>query len=192
LSDEEYRQLQNELLKTPTKGDVIQGTGGLRKVRVASKGKGKRGGARVIYYYLNSFKRFYLLTIYAKNEVTNLTPQEKGQLKVLLSHGLMCKRNLFSELSSALSEAKQHSEGKLTLRTVKVKNSENFGLSPSEIVNIREMFNMSRGVFAQYLHTSSRTLENWEQGRGCPNGQAATLLRLVQSHPETLVQIVEL
>ena len=58
LSDEEYRQLQNELLKTPTKGDVIQGTGGLRKVRVASKGKGKRGGARVIYYYLNSFKVF--------------------------------------------------------------------------------------------------------------------------------------
>jgi putative transcriptional regulator len=67
----------------------------------------------------------------------------------------MSKRNLFSELSSALSEAKQHSEGKLTLRTVKVKNNEDFGLSPSEIVNIRETFNMSRGVFAEYLHTSS-------------------------------------
>ncbi|MFT6734561.1 MAG: hypothetical protein ACJAS9_002763 [Polaribacter sp.] len=84
LSDEEYRQLQNVLLKIPTKGDVIQGTGGLRKVRVASKGKGKRGGARVIYYYLNSFKRFYLLIIYAKNEMTDLTPQEKGQLKIFM------------------------------------------------------------------------------------------------------------
>ncbi len=84
LSDEEYRQFQNELLKTPTKGDVIKGTGGLRKIRAASKGKGKRGGARVIYYYLNSFKRFYLLTIYAKNEVTDLTPKEKGQLKVFM------------------------------------------------------------------------------------------------------------
>ena len=50
LSDEEYRQLQNELLKIPTKGDVIKGTGGLRKIRTASKGKGKRGGARVIYF----------------------------------------------------------------------------------------------------------------------------------------------
>jgi len=76
--------LQNELLKTPTKGDVIQGTGGLRKVRVASKGKGKRGGARVIYYYLNNFKRCYLLTIYAKNGMTDLTPQEKRQLKVFM------------------------------------------------------------------------------------------------------------
>ena len=104
----------------------------------------------------------------------------------------MSKRNLFSELSSALSEAKQHSEGKLTLRTIKVKHNENFGLSPSEIVNIREMFNMSRGVFAEYLHTSSRTLENWEQGRSTPNRQATTLLRLVQNHPETLSQIAEL
>ncbi len=77
MSDEEYRQLQNELLKIPTKGDVIQGAGGLRKIRVASKGKGKRDGARVIYYYLYSFNRFYLLTIYAKNEVTDLSLQEK-------------------------------------------------------------------------------------------------------------------
>ncbi len=104
----------------------------------------------------------------------------------------MSKRNLFSELSFALSEAKQHSEGKLTLRIVNVKSSEDFSLSPSEIVNIREMFNMSHGVFAKYLHTSSRTLENWKQGRGSPNGQATTLLRLVQSHPETLSQIAEL
>ncbi|NOQ94674.1 MAG: type II toxin-antitoxin system RelE/ParE family toxin [Methylophaga sp.] len=81
LSDEEYRELQNELLSNPRKGDVIQATGGLRKIRVASKNKGKRGGARVIYFYLPSFKRFYLLTIYAKNEVTDLTLQEKKQLK---------------------------------------------------------------------------------------------------------------
>lgn len=104
----------------------------------------------------------------------------------------MSKRNLFSELSSALLEAKQHSEGKLTLRTVKVKSNDNFSLSPNEIASIREMFNMSRGVFAKYLHTSTRTLENWEQGRSVPNGQATTLLRLVQSHPETLSQIAEL
>ena len=104
----------------------------------------------------------------------------------------MSKRNLFSELSSALSEAKQHSEDKLTLRTINVESKDKFSLTPSEIVNIREMFNMSRGVFAKYLHTSSRTLENWEQGRSSPNGQAMTLLRLVKSHPETLSQIAEL
>ncbi len=84
LSDEQYRQLQNELLSSSKKGDVIKATGGLRKIRVATKNKGKRGGARVIYYYLQSLKRFYLLTIYAKNEVTDLTPQEKQQLKLFV------------------------------------------------------------------------------------------------------------
>lgn len=104
----------------------------------------------------------------------------------------MSKRNLFSELSLSLSEAKQHSEGKLTLKAVKIEEKENLILSPNEIINIRKKFNMSRGVFAKYLHTSSRTLENWEQGRSRPNGQATILLRLVQSHPETLSQIAAL
>ncbi|NQZ07376.1 MAG: transcriptional regulator [Algicola sp.] len=104
----------------------------------------------------------------------------------------MSKRDLFSELSTALSEAKQHSEGKLTLRTHEVDTSGQFDISPDEIVTIREAFNMSRGVFAKYLRTSSRTLENWEQGRSVPNGQAITLLRLVQTHPETLGYIAAL
>lgn len=77
LADEEYRKFQIELLLNPGAGDVIKGTGGLRKVRVASKDKGKRGGARVIYYHFDSFERFYLLTIYAKNEVSDLTSDEK-------------------------------------------------------------------------------------------------------------------
>ena len=84
LSHEQYIALQNELLLNPKKGDVIQSTGGLRKIRVASKSKGKLGGARVIFFYLSNFKRFYLLTIYAKNEVTDLTSQEKKQLKLFV------------------------------------------------------------------------------------------------------------
>jgi len=104
----------------------------------------------------------------------------------------MSNRSLFSELSLSLSEAKEHSEGKLTLKTVKIESTDNFIILPNEIINIRKKFNMSRGVFAKYLHTSSRTLENWEQGRSRPNGQAITLLRLVESHPETLSQIAEL
>jgi putative transcriptional regulator len=104
----------------------------------------------------------------------------------------MSNRDLFLELSSALVEAKEHSEGKLTLKTHKLNDVNELGISPNEIVNIREKFNMSRGVFARLLHTSSRTLENWEQGRSTPNGQAVTLLKLVQSHPETLTHIAEL
>lgn len=84
LNDNEYLYLQNDLLANPKVGAVIQGTGGLRKVRVAAKGKGKSGGARVIYYYFNNFNRFYLLTIYAKNEVTDLSTSERQQLKVFM------------------------------------------------------------------------------------------------------------
>ena len=84
LSDDEYRLFQAELMINPKQGDVIQGTGGLRKVRVASKGKGKRGGSRIIYYYLDEKRRFYLLTIYGKSEMTDLTAVQKQQLKEFL------------------------------------------------------------------------------------------------------------
>jgi mRNA-degrading endonuclease RelE of RelBE toxin-antitoxin system len=81
LSDEEFRLFQAELMSNPKQGDVIQGTGGLRKVRVASKGKGKRGGSRIIYYFLDEKRRFYLLTIYGKSEMSDLTADQKKQLK---------------------------------------------------------------------------------------------------------------
>jgi putative transcriptional regulator len=104
----------------------------------------------------------------------------------------MSNRDLFVELSSALVEAKEHSKGKLTLKTHHVNDVRELDISPKEILNLREKFNMSRGVFASLLHTSPRTLENWEQGRSAPNGQAITLLKLVQRHPETLTHIAEL
>lgn len=84
LSDEAFRLFQAELMSNPKKGDVIQGTGGLRKIRVASKGRGKRGGSRVIYYFLDEKRRFYLLTIYGKSEVSDLTADQKKQLKIFM------------------------------------------------------------------------------------------------------------
>jgi putative transcriptional regulator len=77
-------------------------------------------------------------------------------------------------------------------QTVEVKISDELVISPDEIMSIRQQFNMSRGVFANYLHTSARTLENWEQVRSAPNGQAVTLLKLVKSYPETLSHIATL
>ena len=104
----------------------------------------------------------------------------------------MSKRDLFEELSTALHEAKAHSEGKLTLKTHVVEHKPEFDMTPAEIVSIRESFKMSRSVFAELLRTSSRTLENWEQGRSVPNGQALTLLKLVQARPQTLEDIAAL
>jgi len=77
------QRLQAELLANPEAGDVEPGTGGLRKIRIAdpSRGKGKRGGARVHYLWLQHKGRIYLVFVYAKNEETTLTATQKWQLR---------------------------------------------------------------------------------------------------------------
>jgi hypothetical protein len=69
------------LARRPKAGRIIQGTGGLRKVRIAQPGKGKSGGTRVIYYYHNENKPILLLLIYAKADQDNMTAVQKAQLK---------------------------------------------------------------------------------------------------------------
>ena len=76
--------MQSFLLEQPLSGDVIQGTGGLRKLRWSANGKGKRGGIRTIYLYITEKSHIHLLTLYAKNEVSDLTAQEKKILKSIV------------------------------------------------------------------------------------------------------------
>ncbi|MEN8800612.1 MAG: type II toxin-antitoxin system RelE/ParE family toxin [Thiogranum sp.] len=76
-----FDDLLEFLARRPKAGRIIQGTGGLRKVRFARPGKGKSGGARVIYYYHNDTKPILLLLIYAKANQDNLTDAQKAQLK---------------------------------------------------------------------------------------------------------------
>ena len=84
LSDEELRTLQNEIMINPHCGAVIAGSGGLRKLRTKLEGRGKRGGARVIYYAQLSESLCYLLLAYPKNVQDNLSPDQAKQLKMLL------------------------------------------------------------------------------------------------------------
>jgi hypothetical protein len=81
-TDEELRALQNHLLQNPDSGDVIRGGSGLRKLRWAASGRGKRGGARVIYYRYVPAERVYLVYAYVKNEQTDLSP---AQIHILAS-----------------------------------------------------------------------------------------------------------
>jgi len=105
--------------------------------------------------------------------------------------GKMNKRNLFEELKEGLQEAREHDQGKLTLRTHKIDMTP-IEISAEEIRSIREQYNMSRSVFAAYLHTSKRTLEKWEQGLSKPNDQAITLLKLTKKYPDTLARLQEI
>ena len=79
LDDEGFRGLQRAPLKNPEAGDVIEGTGGLRKMRFADtrRGKGKRGGLRIVYYWWQPGMQIWLLTIYDKDEMADLTTVQK-------------------------------------------------------------------------------------------------------------------
>lgn len=81
-SDDDLRALQVELIAQPEKGDLIQGTGALRKVRMATGQQGKSGSARVIYF-LVTVETIYLVLVYAKSEKESLTAAEKAELKKL-------------------------------------------------------------------------------------------------------------
>lgn len=85
FEDDEYRELQAELAADPKSGDVIPSLGGLRKMRWAAKGKGKRGGARIIYLHLPKADTIYLFYLFTKGDITDLTPDQKKQVVKLVT-----------------------------------------------------------------------------------------------------------
>jgi len=84
LPDDEYRNLQLELVHRPTAGSVIVGTGGLRKLRWAASGRGKSGGARVIYFWHPASDTILMLLAYPKNEQDDLTATQRHALRKLI------------------------------------------------------------------------------------------------------------
>ena len=99
------------------------------------------------------------------------------------------ERDIFAELTEGFDALESERAGKLTLRTFKAENKPAPLLSPQEVVQVREKLHLSRPVFAHYLRTNSRTLENWEQGRAKPNAQAALLIRMVSQFPDTVERL---
>lgn len=97
LDDDAFRGLQNVLMCSPTAGAVIRGTNGLRKIRFSfndrRRGKGKRGGLRVIYYWWEHGAEFWLFTLYDKDEVADLTPVEAKMLGKRLKQELTCRES---------------------------------------------------------------------------------------------------
>jgi hypothetical protein len=106
LSDKEFQAFQKMLLAEPEKGDLIQGTGGLRKVRHGdeARNKGKRGGCRVIYYWWEKHRELWLFTIYGKDVKDDLTEDEKKTLKKRLTAELEARERYLKEL---LEEARK-------------------------------------------------------------------------------------
>ena len=95
LDDDAFRKLQSLLMLNPQAGDTIPGTGGLRKMRFADerRGKGKRGGLRIIYYWWDTGSQFWLFTVYDKDEMSDLTPSQRKALKEMIKKELEARRN---------------------------------------------------------------------------------------------------
>ena len=94
LSDEEFATLQQVLMAQPDAGDVIQGAGGLRKLRFVDRrrAKGTRGGLRVIYFHWSAGRQFWLFTLYDKGEATDLSAGQRRILKAAIQAELAARR----------------------------------------------------------------------------------------------------
>ena len=101
----------------------------------------------------------------------------------------MKKRNLFAEIAEGFDALAAERAGKRTLRTHEVEMKPAPDVTADELMALRERLHLSRPVFARYLRTNPRTLENWEQGRARPNAQAALLIRLVERYPDTVERL---
>ncbi len=102
------------------------------------------------------------------------------------------KRDLFDELVEGFDALADQRAGKRTLPTHVLEAKPAPRITARELAKVRQHMNLSRGLFARYLRTNVRTLENWEQGRAKPNAQAALLIRLVQRFPDTVRRLAEI
>jgi len=96
------------------------------------------------------------------------------------------KRGLFAELNEGMTAFTEARQGKRTLRTHAAEYKPAPKVTPKELIRVRKGLKISRALFAVYLRTNVRTLENWEQGRARPNAQAALLINLVKQYPDTV------
>lgn len=101
------------------------------------------------------------------------------------------ERDIAAEVLKGLREVREHRAGKLSLRTIRLPEPLP-GLSPEQIREVREEFNVSRAVFARLLRVPVRTLEGWEQGRSKPPHAAAALILMTRKYPDTLDRLASL
>lgn len=102
------------------------------------------------------------------------------------------KKRLFYDIAEGFDALAQQRRGKRTLKTHALEAKPAPGIEARELVQLREKLRLSRAVFAHYLRTNPRTLENWEQGRARPNAQAVLLIRLVEKYPDTVARLARI
>lgn len=181
LIREDYDEFKRALTKNPEMGAIITGTGGVRKTRLKSASKGKRGGFRVLYYDDEDREELFLMVIYPKNEKDDISPEEKKCSK----NTQMCLRGenmgkIFESLKKGFEDIIAYREGKLTLKSEFIEIPEPpKSYSVKEIKRLRQSCNYSQALFAKFLNVSVKTVQAWETGERVPNHAALRLLELI-------------
>jgi putative transcriptional regulator len=184
MAEEAYRELQAALIARPDLGSVIAGGGGLRKVRWRASGRGKRGGARIIYYWAVNQEVILMLFLYPKNVQGDLHPITTQSPPGRYRRGISMKEDVFHELLESVRAGGEILRGKREPSRVFAE------AEVPDITTLRERFGLSQAKFATLLGISIGTLRNWEQQRRIPDGPARVLLRIAAKHPEAVLDTV--
>jgi DNA-binding transcriptional regulator YiaG len=199
LSSKEREELLFYLAVNPEAGDEIPGTGGVRKVRFAAKGKGKSGGLRVIYYLYDEENPLYAILLYGKNEQVNLTAhkcetsqpsplQSKQQLRPTRaspeSEQPMKQKNIAQELVESMREASAIAKGEAAPAAAHY-----FPLPLDvDVRAVRAATGLSRAEFARRFALDPRALQDWEQGRRYPDRAARAYLTVIARNAQAVVE----
>ncbi len=191
VTDDDLFALQAVLVNRPDAGALIRNGGGLRKIRIALQGRGKRGGARVVYYWVTADDQIILLSIYAKMKNKTSLP-----LKPKLSGGKSEAGREARIIAAAKRERKALESGEiLPARVWEVLPDGRGGfirrqLDPksfNDATKARHALRLSQGEFATLLGVSKGTLQGWEQGRFKPNRAARILLKIAETNPKAVL-----
>jgi putative transcriptional regulator len=186
LDDEEFRALQNVLIADPHAGDVIPGARGLRKLRVALEGRGKRGGARVIYSGGRARSRSICFSRSQRMRVAILRPGSSyGWPRLCGRRWMAMDEKDFEELLGSVRWMKAHQSGK------KAKGGRVTARDEVDVRKVRALTKLSQEKFADLLSIEPSTLRNWEQGRRQPTGAARALLRAIHNDPVAVLRALK-
>ena len=184
MTDAEREGAVDQLALDPTQGDDVRGSGGVRKVRVAGRGKGKSGGYRVMAAYVGDDAPVYLLAVLSKGERATFSKAEIARMKDY-TVGIKRERRarglgmakLFDRVVAGLGEAFDHAKGREVAGMV-VHVPDNI-----DVAAVRERSGFSQPVFAARIGVAVATLRNWEQKRREPEGPARVLLAMLDRNP---------
>jgi putative transcriptional regulator len=170
-------------VRDPHAGVLIQGTGGLRKLRVAAQGNGKRGGARLIYFVVDPAQQCRMLLIYRKGVQDDLSEDQKGSASAHDRELDMMNPKLFDELLESVTQMGEIARGERA-------PAREFVVEDVDVRLIRKATGLSQARFAKVVAVPLGTLRNWEQGRRAPTGPAKVLLKVIEKDPKAVLEAV--